>query len=152
MRLKILILLFVSSFFVVVAQTATTAKVVDYSIGGGSFSVELKGCTKNNDANTNIVCNFIFTNKGAIDFTFGNYSYVSRLFRAYDSAGTQISVDQAAKGNSGWNGDFAGTFASQLPTRVRIGFKLPAEDTVVTLLDLIGDKVVRFAQIPVAIQ
>jgi hypothetical protein len=150
MRLKLLILLFLSSFFVVSAQTATTAKIVDYLVGGGSFSVELRGCIKNNDANFNVICDFIFTNKSANDFNFN--SYVSDLFRAYDSVGTTIAIERAIKGNGGWDSAFRYTFAAQLPTRVRIGFKLPAEDTVVTLLDLRGDKVIRFAQIPIAVQ
>jgi hypothetical protein len=150
MRLKVLISLFISSFLVVYAQTATTSKIVDYSISGGSFSVELKGCSKNNDANFNVICDFVFINKSANDFNF-NY-YVSDLFRAYDSAGTTIGIDRGIKGNGGWDSAFRYTFAAQLPTRVRIGFKLPTEDTVVTLLDLRGDKVIRFAQIPIAVQ
>jgi hypothetical protein len=151
MRLKLLILLFLSSFISVLAQTATTAKVIDYAVGRGTFSVELKGCFKNNDANFNVVCSFIFTNKGAIDFALDRYS-VPSLFRAFDSSGTNISIERATKGNNGWSSGFPGTFASQLPTPVRIGFKLPTEDTVVTILDLIGDKITRWALIPIVAQ
>ncbi len=149
MRLKLLILLFLSSFFVVSAQTATTAKIVDYSRGSASFSVELKSCVKNNDANYNVICNFIWTNKSATDFGFGD-AYVGNFFKAYDSAGTSISIGLAMKGNGGWSQYFNAIFASQLPTPVRIEFKLPTEDTVVTILDLMGDKTTRWTQIPIA--
>jgi hypothetical protein len=150
MRFKLLMVLLVSSSFVVSAQTATTAKVIDFAVAGGTFTVELKGCFKNNDANFNVVCNFIFTNKAAIDFALGYRVYT--LFRAFDSSGTNVSIERATKGNNSWSGEFPGTFASQLPTPVRIGFKLPIEDTVVTLLDLIGDKVTRWALIPIVAQ
>jgi hypothetical protein len=129
------------------AQLPTNSRVVDFSFKGGNFSVELKGCERYGKNDINTLCTFIFTNKSSNDFRIGGQA--TWLFRVFDSSGTVVNVGNAAKGNARWDWQLDWNFAAQLPTKIYIGFNLPSEDTEVTYLDLIGEKVIRFGQIPV---
>jgi hypothetical protein len=135
------------------AQLPTNTKNVSYAVSGGNLRVELKSCKSTNTSE--IQCDFIFANTGELDFSFEwvgghNDSRVSSFFRAFDSAGTRISINLTKKGNSDWStGLGSNAFLAQFPTPLSLKFKLPDEDKVVTFIDLIGEKVVRFAQIPI---
>ena len=137
------------------AQLPTNSRVVDFSVPGGAFKVELKKCTRATDPDGNVICDFVFTANSSKDAAlskqqFGSFDDTFRFFRAFDSTGSVVDIKLARKGNDGWRGNFNGQiFVAQFPTPVSIKFKMPDEDTVVTFLDLMGEKVVRFAQVPI---
>jgi hypothetical protein len=134
------------------AQIATNARIVDFSTDGAMFKVELKKCFRTTDPDGNVICDFVFTVNSSQDVKLTRNGYVDtfRFFRAFDSSGSEITIKLARKGNDGWRNAFRDQiFVAQFPTPVSIKFKMPEADTVVTFLDLTGDKVVRFAQIPI---
>jgi hypothetical protein len=123
----------------------------------GAFKVEFKSCSKLNESTANVICSFVFTNTTDKDYYFGydsnghDNSDLPSVFRAFDSAGTAIRITSGKKGTDDWSISIKDKiFIAQFPVSVKVKFKLPEEDTEVTFLDVIGDKVTtRFSQIPI---
>jgi hypothetical protein len=129
------------------AQLPTTSRVFEYSLREGKFKVEFLSCNKSGDAKANVVCSFTFTNLSDTDFVINDY--YRNMFRVFDSAGTPVVFDSGKKGTGEWQPTVPEPFLAQFPISIKVKFQLPASDTKVTFLDVIGKVTTRFSQVPI---